>query len=367
VTRAGALLRPAGLAALLLVPGGPAAAQFGLSGPKDSLKRAAIGDLISDVEYGVPESPAFELLPDRPTEVVHVVTPKDFKSAIGTWKDGSKLRIGAALDSRPLVRKGGSLQEYQQSWLRQAAFRSVLSAGVSAATEGSTDAVVAAGLRIPLIDRGDPRADPELNRRLANAYNSALANLPQPGLRDPLDSFVVRSKKAAASADTVRQSYGREHWNSLKLELGAAASVQAASASISRDSIQANRAGVWGALALPVLRLGQLTLSGKAAWISAELPTDESSRHVVGARLRLFPSEQLSLSGEFARIWSNHDDAAALDQRWDHLAVVAEWYVPELRGWLGVAYGGEITGDVDRGDQLSLTYALYAQRLLEPR
>lgn len=332
-----------------------------------NLKRAAIGHLISAVEYGVPESPAFELLPDRPSEVVHVVTPKDFKSAFSSWRDGSKLRVGAALDARPLVRQGGSLAQYRGSWWRQAAFRSVLSAGTATAIEGSSDVLVTAGLRIPVIDKGDPRADAALVERLAQAYNRAIEALGPPPFDATLETFVARSAQASAALDTIREAYGRAHWNALKLEIGVAGSVQASSGSIAVDSIQAGRVGLWGAFAVPVLRFGQATVSGKRVWPHTQIPTDESNRSTVGARLRLFPTEQLSLSGEYARVWSDHRGAAALNQRWNHLALAAEWYVPELKGWLGVGYGGDTNRPVNNQDQLSLTYTIYRQRLLEPK
>jgi hypothetical protein len=353
-----------GRAVLLLVLATRAA---GAQEEAPNLKRAAIGRLISAVEYGVPESPAFELLPDRPSEVVQVVTPKDFKSALSSWRDGSTVRVGAALDARPLVRQGGSLAQYQGSWWRQAAFRSVLSAGSAAAVVGSSDVVVAAGLRIPVIDKGDPRADAALVERLAQAYNRALEAQGPPPFDATTETFVARSAQASMALDTIREAYGRTHWNALKVEIGVAASAQASSGRIARDSIQPGRVGLWGALAVPVLRFGQATVAGKSMWPHTETPTEETNRSILGGRLRLFPTEQLSLSGEYSRVWSDHGNASNLNQQWNHLALAAEWYVPELKGWLGVAYGGNTSRPSNNEDQLSLSYAIYHQRLLEPK
>jgi hypothetical protein len=349
----------------ILATAGPVGSVAQAQGQDADAKRAAIGRLISTIDYGVPDSPAFELLPDRPTEVTDVVTPKDFKSALSAWHDGSKLRTGAALDSRPFVRSGGSLAQYQSSWLRQAGFRTVFSAGTSAAVEGSTDVVIAGGLRIPLIDKGDPRADAKFNESLATAYDSALTTLGPPPFDATMETFVARAEKASASLEPRREDYRRTHWNALKLELGLAAAVQAASGVVRRDSIQADRAGLWGALAIPVVHFGQLTLVGKAAWTRSDTSTAETSRSLVGARVRLFPSEQLSISAEFARVWSDHSRDASRDDRWNHLAAVFEWYVPELKGWVGVAYGGDTKRRDDAGNKLSLTYAIFRQRLME--
>lgn len=332
---------------------------------KADAKRDAIGALVSTIDYGVPESPAFELLPERPSEITDIVTPTDFKSALSAWHDGNKLRSGAALDTRPLVRSGGSLQQYQSSWLRQAAFRTVFSAGTSAAMEGSTDVVLAGGIRVPLIDKGDPRGDQAFGESLAKGYDSALVAMGQPPLDATMETFEARADTASAAIEPLREKYRREHWNSLKLELGLAGAIQAASGAVRRDSIQADRAGLWGALAVPIARYGQLTIAGKTAWTRSDTASAETNRSLAGARLRLFPSDQISISAEFARVWSDHSRDASLDDRWNHVGVVFEWYVPELKGWLGVGYGGDAKRRDDNGDKLSLTYAIYHQRLLE--
>ncbi|HEY7637179.1 MAG TPA: hypothetical protein VH763_16630 [Gemmatimonadales bacterium] len=357
--------RTCAVACLLSLLGALPATKSWAQSDQEKVKREAIGKLISAVDYGVPESPAFELLPEQPSEVTNVITPKDFKSALSAWHDGSKLRTGLALDSRPLVKSGRSLKEYQSSWWRQAAFRTVLSAGTSAAMQGSTDVVFAGGIRIPLIDKGDPRADAKYNERLATLYDSALAKLGPPPLRAPFDTFVARAAKASVALEPVREEFRRSHWNALKLELGLAASLQASSGIVRRDSIQADRAGLWGALAVPVVRVGQLTIAGKTAWTRSDTSIAETNRSLLGARLRLYPSEQLSFSAEFARVWSDHSRDTSRNDRWNHLGAVFEWYVPELKGWLGLGYGGDTKRRDDTGDKLSLSYAIYHQRLLE--
>jgi hypothetical protein len=346
---------------LLVVGAGGASAQ-----DTASVRRETIGRLISAVEFGLPESPAFELLPDRPSEVVHVVTPKDFKSALGSWHDGSRLRVGAAIDARPLVRQGGSLEQYRRSWWRAAAFRTVFSAGTAAAVEGSRDVVLAAGFRVPLIDRGDPRADDSLNAALGAAYAMAITKLGQPPFDEPFSTFVARSMKASPALDSIRKAFSRAHWNDLKFEIGVAGSVQASSGRVVLDSIQAGRVGAWGALAVPVLEVGQLTLAGKAIWPSSDSAHTEKDRQSVGGRIRFFLDERLSLSGEFSRVWSGQESSSGPDQRWNHLALLAEWYVPELKGWLALAYGGDADRPGEDKDQLSLTYAFSRQRLIEP-
>src|SRR5690348_888164 len=62
----------------------------------------AVAELVNGVSYGVPTSPAFALLPQQSSEIVHLTTPADFQGNAASWIDGAKLKTGAAFDWRPL-------------------------------------------------------------------------------------------------------------------------------------------------------------------------------------------------------------------------------------------------------------------------
>ncbi len=330
-------------------------------------KRSAILGMIQPFHFGVPTSPAFTLLPEQPEEVPHVVTPGDFQGVLKTWFDGNKLKTGAAFDARPFVRSAGDLRSYAADWRRAALFRTVLSAGTSLAQKGSDDVLVAVGIRIPLIDRGDPRGDLAHQNTMGEVYNARLTARVQPGLEVPDTVLLARSRIAAASAavDTVRTRYAAEHWNALKLDVGLAGSVRTAGDEPRADSLEGRQGGVWSALSLPLERFGQLTFSGKALWSRADTATDQTGSYTAGARARLFASDRFAFSAEAASIWGRYDDGD-LDDRWTHLGIAAEWYVPELKGWIGAGYGGD-TGRRDKPDaRFSLRYAFYRDRVLKP-
>jgi hypothetical protein len=336
-------------------------------------KRSAIAGLIQPSHFGVPTSPAFALLPEQPEEVPHIVTPGDFQGVLKTWFDGNKLKTGAAFDARPFVRSAGDLLTYARDWRRAALFRTVLSAGTSIAQQGSDNVLVAVGIRIPLIDLGDPRADLAHQDSMAEVYAARLGGRgPQPAFEqgqqpalEMTDSVrLARARAASAAVDSLRRRYAAENWNALKLDLGLAGSVRTLGDESRADSLQGRQGGVWSALSLPLERFGQLTFSGKVVWSRADTATDQTGSYTAGARARLFASDRFAFSAEAASVWGRYDDAE-LDDRWTHLGVAAEWYVPELKGWIGAGYGGD-TGRRDAPDaRFSLRYAFYRDRILQ--
>jgi hypothetical protein len=319
-----------------------------------------IGELIQYADYGVPGSPAFELLPEQPSEVVHALTPKDFLSQIRTWTQGGKLKLGVAADTRPFVRSGGTLAQYQASRWRQALFRTVLSVGIAANHDHMNDAVFATGLRFALWDNGDPRRR-EVVSKVEQSYLNALGQLGPPPADASREELAARSARASKAADATREVARRNYWNAFKVDLGLAGSAGSHGAATEFDSLEQNRAGVWLAASLPVGSWAQLTGSGKASWARADSVTQETQRQSAGVLLRAFPTAQLSLAFEASRLHQRYE----LDgrNRWTtRLAGAAEMYVGELKGWVGVGYGADPNG---KEEKATLYYALYHVRKLE--
>ncbi|HEX7241159.1 MAG TPA: hypothetical protein VF263_12875 [Longimicrobiaceae bacterium] len=353
------LVRRAAALLALLVAAAPGAAG-GQAVPRDSILA-----LVNPVHFGIPTSPAFALLPEQPGEVPHVVTPSDFQAVLKSWFDGNRLKVGAAFDSRPFVRSAGDLRSYARSPLRAALFRTVVSAGTAAARKGSDDVLMAVGVRFPLIDRGDPRADSAYQERLAAAYTAALVSLGPPPFDAGPEVFAERRRQASAALDSIRRRYAAEHWNALKLDVGLAGSVRTAGDEPRADSLQGRQGGIWSALSLPLERFGQLTFSGRAVWSRADTATDPTGSYTAGARARLFASDRFAFSAEAASVWGRYDDGG-LDERWTHLGVAAEWYVPELKGWIGAGYGGDTGRRGEPDARFALRYAFYRDRVLKP-
>ena len=359
--------RTCGTLVLLLLSLGALARPL-LASAESSPDSAAIIALVMSVPYGVPSSPAFELLPNKPDLVTHASTPNDFQAGLVSWLDGSRMRVGVAADTRPLVRAAGSPSNYRRHWWRQAAFRMTLAAGTALATSGSKDVITSFGVRVPIIDLGDSRADPKFAQSIIEAINQGLSSGEQPRLDETLAQTQARIDRASnlPEVDKIRGDFSRLHWNSPRVELGAAGSVTSREGAL-QGTDRSTQGGVWVGISGPLwrgCRVGQLTALGKSIWSRVSADSDETDRKLGGARIRGFWSESFTTSLEAARIWSRHTRDATLNEHWNHYAAVMEWRVVQLKGWVGIAYGGDTRHRGQQKDEVSLRYALYRKAIL---
>lgn len=351
---------------LLALAAGMVPAQDNSASNKPKRVPPEVLDALS-LDFGVPSSPAFELLPDRPSEVTHVTTPKDLQANVRSFFTGTELRTGVAMDIRPFSSLASSLQQYWKDKGKQVAWRSVLSFGTSARATGSSDVILALGLRLPVLDHGDPRADSAYIRRLEGAYQQALDSLGQPDLEDEGSDavFAARAESASAAIQPVRDSFRLAKWNALRLDLGVGGSVVASEGQLQRDKVSSDRAGAWVALALPVWSIAEFTVSGKGLWAKADSSTEEAQRYLLGSRLRAFPLGWIALSFEGARVWSRYDDSG-LNESWNHFAVGGDIKLPMNAGWLSVVYGGDTSRREDPDAMFSIEYAILKDRRMKP-
>lgn len=344
----------------LLRPGGAGAQQ---------VTRNDLAGFLSTVSYGIPSSPAFALLPDQPTEVEHIETPHDFQSGVVSWLDGKRLRTGVAFDFRPFS-SVGSLRTYQRDPHRQALWRSVLSAGTAPAEQGSADVLLAVGLRVPVIDRADLRADSNAVDRLEDAENEALLKIGRPPGDLTPGQLRERADSVAKLTQGVRDSIVAAHWNRFKWDVGLALAARARGGEVMQDSVFADRGGVWTAVALPLGRSIQATGSAKLTWARADSVGGETSRQVVGARVRILPNGGMALSAEAAQVWASYRERSDLSENWSHVAGMIEFPTTFLggfvkSGWLGLSYGGDLGRRGEPAARLSLQYAFYQNRILK--
>lgn len=121
-------------------------------------------DDAKEVDFSIPESPAFTILGINPQEVTRPATPRDFATAIINSLDrNGNLQHGIAIDTAPyqlLFGKSITNDAYAKSFFVRLLWRSQLSLGT---TKGSSDtdksARVGLGLNTTLFDRGDPSLD----------------------------------------------------------------------------------------------------------------------------------------------------------------------------------------------------------------
>lgn len=372
-TRRGMRLSRTLLAALGV--GGSASLQA--QNPQDVFKnqgsREAIEKLLNAETYGVPATPAFELLPGKPSEVVSLLTPKDLGGQIRSWSDGKSIRIGAGFELRPFANGAGSLTEYQKSAVKQVWWRTVFAAGTAAATDQPKDVIVAAGLRLPLIDKGDPRGNSEHMARLETVYRKAFdaalrAKIAPDTVPDPMKgSEFYRSIDSIAdiAGDTVRSEFAARTWNAFKLDVGIAGSIRALNGIAAVDSVQPAQGGFWAATAFPTPGLpAQVTLSAKLVSVDADSTGAERLRFIGGGRVQLLSTGTWTISGEAARIAARYRGDQSLDETWSHYAVVLELPSPLGDGWLGIAYGGDTEHRTQATRQIAFQYALYKNRVL---
>lgn len=330
------------------------------SSDKASAAQTALAALFLD--YGVPATPAFELLPDKPSQVTHPTTPKDVASNLATWFQGSKINSAMGLDIRPLAGFAGSLEKYQASEISQLLWRAVLSAGTAKRDTTSSDVLIAVGLRIPILDRGDPRADRNYVKALEDAYLTAVG--PPPFEPMSAESLAARQKKGSAAADSVRRKHIRDSWNAMRLDIGLAGSMVARSASTARDSVRSDRGGFWVGGSYGLGAIAAFDVTAKLSWARADQDTSENARHLVGANVRVFPTDWLAASAEVAKNWSRHA-VDSLNESWTHVALGFEVKVPVLNGWVDVGYGGDVGRRGGHQGSLTLKYAFFQDRRMK--
>lgn len=338
--------------------------------PMAVFSQATPEELANNIGYSVPVSPAFELLPGKPSEVTNLVTPKDVMATVPTFISNGRVKTGVAADVRPfsyLIK--ASLSDYQskKKWV-QAFWRTILAVGTAPDPTTKNDAFLSAGLRTTIIDKGDPRANKAYTDSLSIAYARGLADEPPITLDMTLDEATQRTdranKRGLISADSVRKQFAKETWNKFRLDAGVAFMARAMNSSYRSDSLKGDRWGLWVATGLPLGKNAQINATGKAMQ-SIRTPTEQSetSRYVAGARFRIFMNKNLAFSVEAAQLWANYSKATRLNETWTHFAAIAELNVPELGGWLTLAYGGDSAHRSRTESTFSFSYAVTTNRI----
>lgn len=334
---------------------------------QDSTK---VKSLLNTVGYDVPSSPAFELLPNKPSEVTHLSTGKDIVTSVNNFIDNGKLKAGAAFDIRPGAYFAGNLHAYQSSMVSRLLFSSVFSVGTASESTKNSDVYIGAGLRIPLVDLGDPRRSREFIAAVDTAFIRAERRHHPMHINETDNEKKLRFAQIdkEANLDSIYKRFTADHWNALRWDIGLGVSDRAASGYLRSDSLFKDRAGIWTAVGLPIninhQPIGQITISGNTAWASPQQDTSENNRSLIGARAKFFIANGFALSGEYARIWSRHANHS-YNEDWGHLAVVAEISVPKIGGYFGLGYGGDSSHRTDSGNKFSFSYAFYTDRMIK--
>lgn len=127
-----------------------------------------------NADLAVPDSPAFTVLGVTPENVSHPTTPKEFATSLLNGVDQrGNFQTGLALDFVPFLTffgKQTSLNEYKEQRISRFLARTQVSfATTKGVTEEDKSTRLALGLRMTLLDKGDPRLDDALEE----CYDSA--------------------------------------------------------------------------------------------------------------------------------------------------------------------------------------------------
>ncbi|GAB5520964.1 MAG: hypothetical protein RhofKO_32150 [Rhodothermales bacterium] len=329
-------------------------------------------DVIGSYNYSVPSSPAFTLLPGKESQVIHLTSPQDITANLLAFAGGGLLGNQVAFDVRPLSFVQTDINEYQASLGRQVAWRTVFSAGLTRDTDkqNPNDMLGAIGLRIPLIDRSDPRLDPELIAELDQIIANGTV-LPGQIPIDSADSVVLSDITTAydeiiKAQDEIVKAYAKANWNRFKWDIGLGFMWRAQSGIYDNtDSLGLDRYGAWTAVGFPTpsfLQDGQTDFSLGVTGTNRSSNSEELTRIVAGARTRVITSKDFGLSVEAAHIWSRYGNGSDLNENWTHLALLLE--VKLAGSWLGFVYGGDTANRENPSRQFGFSYAVYPKQLI---
>jgi hypothetical protein len=203
-------------------------------------------------KFATPESPAFTFLNSAPATVTRPNTPRDFVAALANGIDETgHVRQGISLEVTPgylIPGLGVGLDTYQKSSFKRILSNTQLSIATvrTAGDTASTD--LGLGLRLTLLDRGDPMADTSYTKAMGDAM---LTNCPPPTPTAPpaLDCL-------GDQVDQLRSQYLKAHWNSTRFTMAFATGLRFDQSEVSRTSGLGWNG--WAALTAPVGTAGQM-------------------------------------------------------------------------------------------------------------
>jgi hypothetical protein len=199
----------------------------------------------------VPETPALAFLDATTARVLRPGSVRDFALALlsGTGESGTA-KHGFAVETTPWFLVPGVAidgRAYRDSRLAFVLANAQLSIGTARSEGEEADTDLAVGLRLTLVDRGDPLRSAEFRGVLADALLECAPAQPD---ATPSDACVSRETEAAWEAWTA------DRWNAARLGIAAAWGVRLEESEL--DDREYAGWGAWAVGALPLGRRGQL-------------------------------------------------------------------------------------------------------------
>jgi hypothetical protein len=266
----------------------------------------------------LPESPAFVFLGASPSEVTRPTTLKNLGASLAQGIDGEGRVIqGIAFELTPaFYLMSVTLKEYRDDWSKyalsnlQLTLATIRSAGDSASTD------LAFGLRMPLLDSGDPMRNKEFTDAIGDRISACAPSGPEPNAPpESVDPEAIKQCMAEAAAP-VAEEWVKRHWNASALTFAAAAGVRLDNSEFTDRRWLGMQLWLHGALALG--DWGQLI--GQGSYLDSRTRNTEEldykavafgSRLLVGGR-RLNGFAETSVESRFDR----SDVVKKDDARW---------------------------------------------------
>lgn len=190
----------------------------------------ATGAAADAIETAVPESPAFVYLGTSPASISRPTTLTNLGADIlhGVGADG-RVRQGLAFEVTPafyLARV--RLSEYQTRWDKYAVSNIQLSLGTVRSTGDTASTDLALGVRLPLLDAGDPLRDRGFTDSVAARIVAAECFPGNDSLGGPPENFDPRANQLCLSQaiESLAADWARSHWNASALMLASVTGIQ---------------------------------------------------------------------------------------------------------------------------------------------
>jgi hypothetical protein len=201
--------------------------------------------------FAVPESPAFTFLNFAPATVTRPNTPRDFVAALANGIDETgHVRQGISLEVTPaylIPGLGVGLTEYQNSFFKRLLSNAQLSLATVRASGDTAATDLGFGLRLTVLDNGDPMKDPLFTSQLGAALLGCHSEPPD---------FKPALVCLGANADKLRLPYLKSHWNSTRLTVAFATGLRFDQSQVSETSALGWNG--WAALTAPLGTAGQM-------------------------------------------------------------------------------------------------------------
>jgi len=321
-----------------------------------------------NVNYTIPDSPAFTLLGVNPDKIERPATPRDLAvSLLNGLDENGHFQSGLALDLNPYMMlrgKATTITQYENNLAVRWLANSQLSVGTTkGSSAGDESTKLGLGLHTLLWNRKDSRLDKKLVDAFKAAATNALMHIPETCGAIPAGDTVGVAKCQAKLLQAVQDAIAprkkeleENYWNSSYLAVAGALALVSQTGSL--DSMNWNGAGAWTTLAYGFEDAADTNffrkhaqLSFHAEWRNNETVTDPNdssqtfirSSELGGTRLLIGTA---SSNGSFEMVFrhSHPKDPARQDENYARITAGVEHKLSD-QVWLNFS----VASDAGRG------------------